>query len=54
MKKILFALLLMPLLTIGQTSSWRTNPPSPSRSIPSIQGDQENLTDQNKRNQDQI
>jgi hypothetical protein len=44
MKKILFALLLMPLLTIGQTSSWRTNPPSPSRSIPSIQGQRSDIS----------
>jgi hypothetical protein len=37
MKKLLFILLILPLLTFGQTSSWRTNPPTPQRSTPSVQ-----------------
>lgn len=35
MKKLLLILLILPLLTFGQTSSWRSNPPQPSR--PSVQ-----------------
>ena len=37
MKKLLLILLILPLLTFGQASSWRTNPPAPQRSTPSIQ-----------------
>ena len=37
MKKLLFILLILPLLTFGQASSWRTNPPTPQRSTPSVQ-----------------
>ena len=37
MKKLLIILLILPLLTFGQASSWRTNPPAPQRSTPSIQ-----------------
>lgn len=44
MKKILFALLLMPLLTIGQTSSWRSNPPSRVQSGPTIQGQRSDIS----------
>ena len=35
MKKLLLILLILPLLTFGQTSSWRSNPPQTPR--PSIQ-----------------
>jgi hypothetical protein len=37
MKKLLLILLILPLLTFGQASSWRTNPPAPQRSTPSTQ-----------------
>jgi hypothetical protein len=37
MKKLLLILLILPLLTFGQASSWRTNPPAPQRSTPSVQ-----------------
>ena len=37
MKKLLLILLILPLLTFGQASSWRTNPPTPQRSTPSVQ-----------------
>ena len=34
MKKLLLILLILPLLTFGQSSSWRTNPPTPQQSTP--------------------
>jgi hypothetical protein len=34
MKKLLLILLILPLLTFGQASSWRTNPPTPQQSTP--------------------
>jgi hypothetical protein len=37
MKKLLFILLILPLLTFGQTSTWRNNPPTPQKSTPSVQ-----------------
>jgi len=37
MKKLLLILLILPILTFGQASSWRTNPPAPQRSTPSVQ-----------------
>ena len=37
MKTILFLILLVPTLVFGQVSSWRSNPPTPQRSTPSIQ-----------------
>jgi len=36
MKTILFLILLVPTLVFGQVSSWRSNPPTPQRSTPSI------------------
>ncbi len=37
MKNILFLLVLLPTLAFSQVSSWRTNPPQPQRSVPSVQ-----------------
>ena len=37
MKKLLFLLMLLPIVTFSQVSSWRSNPPTPQRSTPSIQ-----------------
>ena len=37
MKKLLFLLMLLPIVTFSQVSSWRSNPPQPQRSTPSIQ-----------------
>ena len=37
MKKLLLLLMLIPLVTFSQVSSWRSNPPQPQRSTPSIQ-----------------
>jgi len=37
MKKLLLLIMLLPLVALSQVSSWRSNPPQPQRSTPSIQ-----------------
>ena len=44
MKRTLFVLLLLPVLTFGQTSSWRTNPPSRIPNTPSIQSQRSDVS----------
>lgn len=44
MKKILFVLFLLPVFGFSQTSSWRSNPPSPSRSTPSVMGQRNDVS----------
>jgi hypothetical protein len=36
MKKLLLFILLIPTLSLSQVSNWRSNPPTPQRSVPSI------------------
>lgn len=44
MKKLLLLLVLIPVVTFSQVSSWRTNPPQPQRNIPSIQGQRSDIS----------
>ncbi len=44
MKKILFTLLLLPVLVFGQTSSWRTTSPSMRSTSPSVIGQRSDVS----------
>lgn len=44
MKKLLFLIMLLPLVSLSQVSSWRTNPPQPQRSTPSVQGQRSDMS----------
>ena len=44
MKKILFLIMLLPMVAFSQVSSWRNNPPSPSTSSPSIMGQRSDVS----------
>jgi hypothetical protein len=44
MKKLLWFLLLIPTLALGQVSSWRSNPPSVSQSGPSVLGQRSDIS----------
>jgi len=44
MKKLLFLLLLIPVVTFSQVSSWRNNPPSRVQSGPTIQGQRSDIS----------
>ena len=44
MKSLLFFLLLVPILTFSQVSSWRNNPPSRVPSVPSVQGQRSDIS----------
>jgi hypothetical protein len=44
MKKLLFLIMLLPLVALSQVSSWRTNPPQPRVSTPSVQGQRSDMS----------
>ena len=44
MKKLLFLLLLIPVVTFSQVSSWRNNPPSRVPSGPTVQGQRSDIS----------
>jgi len=44
MKKLLLLFLFIPMITLSQTSSWRSNPPSRVQSTPSIQGQRSDIS----------
>ena len=44
MKKLLWFLLLVPTLALGQVSSWRSNPPQSQRSMPSVMGQRSDIS----------
>lgn len=44
MKKILFLMMLLPLVGLSQVSSWRNSAPQTQRSVPSIQGQRSDVS----------
>jgi len=44
MKRLLWFLLLVPTLALGQVSSWRSNPPAVSQSNPSVLGQRSDIS----------
>jgi len=44
MKKILFLMMLLPLVGLSQVSSWRSNPPQTQRSAPSVQSQRSDVS----------
>jgi len=44
MKKILFLMMLLPLVGLSQVSSWRNSAPQTQRSAPSIQGQRSDVS----------
>lgn len=44
MKKILFLIMLLPMVAFSQVSSWRSNPPQQRISTPSVQGQRSDIS----------
>jgi len=44
MKKLLFLIVLLPMMAFSQVSSWRSNPPQPRTSTPSVQGQRSDIS----------
>ena len=44
MKKLLFLIMLLPMVAFSQVSSWRSNPPQPRVSTPSVQGQRSDMS----------